>query len=223
MFSKCNPEDGGGVKRIIMGLDRNTRYAHNMTLIPAYSCMTWTIFSLFRTPCGFCFVEFYTHAEALAGMRYVSGTKLERIIRCDLDLGYRGGRQFGRGNRYGPQKSASFHALNDATLWRFEMSIDKIMTPAEGGWGAQAQRIEIERRRQVEERYADWSRVSLWQSVVKIGSKHWHLLRNQLLSALGWMKILVGCNFSGTLCLYSIFMSCSVQSYICELRDLFAN
>jgi RNA recognition motif-containing protein len=32
MFSKCaNPEDGGGVKRIIMGLDRNTRYAHNTT------------------------------------------------------------------------------------------------------------------------------------------------------------------------------------------------
>jgi hypothetical protein len=28
IFSKCsNPEDGGGVKRIIMGLDRNTRYA----------------------------------------------------------------------------------------------------------------------------------------------------------------------------------------------------
>ena len=27
MFSKCaNPEDGGGVKRIIMGLDRHTRY-----------------------------------------------------------------------------------------------------------------------------------------------------------------------------------------------------
>ena len=27
--------------------------------------------------------------------------------------------------------------------------------PGRGGWGAQAQRIEIERRRQVEERYAD--------------------------------------------------------------------
>lgn len=27
IFSKCaNPEDGGGVKRIIMGLDRNTRF-----------------------------------------------------------------------------------------------------------------------------------------------------------------------------------------------------
>jgi RNA recognition motif-containing protein len=57
---------------------------------------------LFRTPCGFCFVEFYTHAEALASMRYVSGTKLdERIIRCDLDLGYREGRQFGRGKSGG--------------------------------------------------------------------------------------------------------------------------
>jgi hypothetical protein len=29
MFSKCaNPEDGGGVKRIIMGLDRHSRYAN---------------------------------------------------------------------------------------------------------------------------------------------------------------------------------------------------
>lgn len=27
LFSKCTtPEDGGGIKRIIMGLDRNTRY-----------------------------------------------------------------------------------------------------------------------------------------------------------------------------------------------------
>jgi hypothetical protein len=31
VFSKCaNPEDGGGVKRIIMGLDRHTRYAYFM-------------------------------------------------------------------------------------------------------------------------------------------------------------------------------------------------
>src|SRR5216684_5697896 len=33
MFSKCaNPEDGGGVKRIIMGLDRHTRYATHLLL-----------------------------------------------------------------------------------------------------------------------------------------------------------------------------------------------
>ena len=55
-----------------------------------------------RTPCGFCFVEYYTHAEALACMRYVSGTKLdERIVRCDLDMGYSDGRQFGRGKSGG--------------------------------------------------------------------------------------------------------------------------
>ncbi|KAF6764832.1 hypothetical protein DFP72DRAFT_323860 [Ephemerocybe angulata] len=118
LFTKCtSPEDGGGIKRIIMGLDRNT-----------------------RTPCGFCFVEYYTHAEALASMRYVSGTKLdERIIRCDLDLGYKEGRQFGRGKSGGQ--------VRDEHRQDYD--------PGRGGWGAQAQRLEIERRREMEERYAD--------------------------------------------------------------------
>ncbi|KAG0705951.1 hypothetical protein DFH29DRAFT_799243 [Suillus ampliporus] len=115
LFTKCaSPEDGGGIKRIIMGLDRNT-----------------------RTPCGFCFVEYYTHAEALASMKYVSGTKLdERIIRCDLDLGYKEGRQFGRGKSGGQ--------VRDEHRQDYD--------PGRGGWGAQAQ---AERRREVEERYAD--------------------------------------------------------------------
>ncbi|KZT09471.1 RNA-binding domain-containing protein [Laetiporus sulphureus 93-53] len=118
LFSKCtSPEEGGGIKRVIMGLDRNT-----------------------RTPCGFCFVEYYSHAEALACLRYVSGTKLdERIIRCDLDLGYREGRQFGRGKSGGQ--------VRDEHRQDYD--------PGRGGWGAQAQRQEIERRREVEERYAD--------------------------------------------------------------------
>ena len=95
---------------------------------------------LFRTPCGFCFVEYYTHAEALASMRYVSGTKLdERIIRCDLDLGYKEGRQFGRGKSGGQ--------VRDEHRQDYD--------PGRGGWGAQAQKLEIERRREVEERYAD--------------------------------------------------------------------
>ncbi|KAF8844521.1 RNA-binding domain-containing protein [Paxillus ammoniavirescens] len=115
LFTKCaSPEDGGGIKRIIMGLDRNT-----------------------RTPCGFCFVEYYTHAEALASMKYVSGTKLdERIIRCDLDLGYKEGRQFGRGKSGGQ--------VRDEHRQDYD--------PGRGGWGAQAQ---VDRRREVEERYAD--------------------------------------------------------------------
>ncbi|KAI0748188.1 RNA-binding domain-containing protein [Daedaleopsis nitida] len=118
LFNKCTtPEEGGGIKRIIMGLDRNT-----------------------RTPCGFCFVEYYSHAEALACLRYISGTKLdERIIRCDLDLGYRDGRQFGRG-RSGGQ-------VRDEHRQDYD--------PGRGGWGAHAQRAEIERRREVEERYND--------------------------------------------------------------------
>jgi len=109
VFAKCTmPEIGGGVKRVIMGLDRNT-----------------------RTPCGFCFVEFYTHVEALAALRYVSGTKLdERIIRCDIDLGYSEGRQFGRG-KSGGQVRDEHRQDYDA---------------GRGGWGAQAQKAERLRR-----------------------------------------------------------------------------
>jgi nuclear cap-binding protein subunit 2 len=55
-----------------------------------------------RTPCGFAFVEYYLHEEAVACLRYISGTKLdERVIRCDLDPGYKEGRQFGRGKSGG--------------------------------------------------------------------------------------------------------------------------
>jgi nuclear cap-binding protein subunit 2 len=74
LFSKC-----GSIKRIVMGLDRFT-----------------------KTPCGFCFVEYYTHADALDCLKYVGGTKLdERIIRTDLDEGFSEGRQYGRGKSGG--------------------------------------------------------------------------------------------------------------------------
>lgn len=49
-----------------------------------------------KTPCGFCFVEYYTHQDALDCMKYIGGTKLdERIIRTDLDPGFQDGRQYG--------------------------------------------------------------------------------------------------------------------------------
>lgn len=74
LFSKA-----GEIKRLIMGLDRFT-----------------------KTPCGFCFVEYYTHQDALDCMKYVGGTKLdERIIRTDLDPGFEEGRQYGRGKSGG--------------------------------------------------------------------------------------------------------------------------
>lgn len=74
LFSKC-----GEIKRLIMGLDRFN-----------------------KTPCGFCFVEYYTHQDALDCMKYIGGTKLdERIIRTDLDPGFIEGRQYGRGKSGG--------------------------------------------------------------------------------------------------------------------------
>ena len=86
-----------------------SRPSHSVCLLVGCSSSMTHELALGRTPCGFCFVEFYTHAEALASMRYVSGTKLdERIIRCDLDLGYREGRQFGRG-KSGGQVRPSTH------------------------------------------------------------------------------------------------------------------
>lgn len=67
-FHRC-----GEIKRLVMGLDRFN-----------------------KTPCGFCFVEYYTHQDALDCMKYIGGTKLdERIIRTDLDPGFQEGRQYG--------------------------------------------------------------------------------------------------------------------------------
>lgn len=69
----------GEIKRIIMGLDR-----------------------IKKTPCGFCFVEYYDREDALDCMKFVNGTKLdERVIRTDIDPGFKPGRQFGRGKSGG--------------------------------------------------------------------------------------------------------------------------
>lgn len=80
LFSKC-----GEVKRIVMGLDKFK-----------------------RTPCGFCFVEYYTREDANNAMAYVNGTRLDdRIIRTDWDAGFIEGRQYGRGKsggQVGPQR-----------------------------------------------------------------------------------------------------------------------
>lgn len=105
LFGKC-----GGIKRLIMGLDR-----------------------FHKTPCGFCFVEYYTHEDALDCMKYVGGTKLdERIIRCDLDEGFAEGRQYGRGKSGGQ--------VRDEYREEFD--------PGRGGFG---KKIQEERERYAEE------------------------------------------------------------------------
>ena len=81
-------------------------------------------------------MEYYTNAEALACMRYVSGTKLdERVIRCDLDIGYKEGRQFGRGKSGGQVGSLktlirAFLTLCDE-MTRCAMSTARTMTQVE--------------------------------------------------------------------------------------------
>eukprot|EP00835_Amoeboradix_gromovi_P003776 NODE_262_length_12566_cov_0.133392.p6 type:complete len:230 gc:universal NODE_262_length_12566_cov_0.133392:7702-7013(-) len=69
----------GGIKVIIMGLDR-----------------------VKKTPCGFCFVEFSSRAAAERAVRYLNRLKLDdQLIRVDLDYGFADGRQFGRGKSGG--------------------------------------------------------------------------------------------------------------------------
>ncbi|URE41233.1 Nuclear cap-binding protein subunit [Musa troglodytarum] len=65
----------GEIKKIIMGLDKNT-----------------------KTPCGFCFVLYYSREDTEDAVKYISGTMLDdRPIRVDFDWGFEEGRQWGHG------------------------------------------------------------------------------------------------------------------------------
>ncbi|KAL5668637.1 hypothetical protein ACJX0J_020858, partial [Zea mays] len=69
----------GEIKKIIMGLDKNS-----------------------KTPCGFCFVLYYSREDAEDAVKYISGTMLDdRPIRVDFDWGFEEGRQWGRGRSGG--------------------------------------------------------------------------------------------------------------------------
>ena len=69
----------GDIKRIIMGLDR-----------------------VKRTPCGFCFVEYFDRSDSETALRFLNGAKLDdRQIRTDWDWGFEDGRQYGRGKSGG--------------------------------------------------------------------------------------------------------------------------
>lgn len=93
----------GEVKRVIMGLDR-----------------------VKRTPCGFCFVEYYNRNDATNAINFINGTKLDsRIIRTDWDIGFQEGRQYGRGKSGGQVRDE----------YRMDYDEDR------GGFGWRAQNI----------------------------------------------------------------------------------
>lgn len=76
-----------------------------------------------KTPCGFCFVEYETHEEAVHAVYVLNGCKLDgRLIRIDLDPGFEEGRQYGRGVSGGQRRD------------EFRDDFDY----GRGGWGAAA-------------------------------------------------------------------------------------
>jgi nuclear cap-binding protein subunit 2 len=47
-------------------------------------------------------IRYYTHKDAVDCVNFLNGTKLDnRVIRTDLDPGFREGRQYGRGKSGG--------------------------------------------------------------------------------------------------------------------------
>ena len=92
LFSKV-----ADIKRVVMGLNRFK-----------------------KSPCGFCFVEFYSHEDSAKAISILNTTSLDdRILRADWDAGIEDGRQFGRGQT-GDQ-------------WRDDFRED--FDPARGGQG----------------------------------------------------------------------------------------
>jgi len=74
----------GKIKRIVMGINNE------------------------GSRCGFCFVIYETHVAAQKAVDYISQTRLvDKVIRVDLDPGYKEGREKGRG-RDGNQKRDDF-------------------------------------------------------------------------------------------------------------------
>ncbi|KAL1542796.1 Nuclear cap-binding protein subunit 2 [Salvia divinorum] len=100
----------GEIKKMVMGLDKNS-----------------------KTPCGFCFVMYYSREDAEDTVKYISGTILDdRPIRVDFDWGFQDGRQWGRG-RSGGQVRDEYRTDYD---------------PGRGGYGKIVQK-ELEAQRQL--------------------------------------------------------------------------
>ncbi|XP_051123548.1 nuclear cap-binding protein subunit 2 [Andrographis paniculata] len=100
----------GEIRKIIMGLDKNS-----------------------KTPCGFCFVLFYSREDAEDAVKYISGTILDdRPIRVDFDWGFQEGRQWGRGKSGGQVRD------------EYRTDYD----PGRGGYGKLVQK-ELEAQRQL--------------------------------------------------------------------------
>ncbi|KAM0730245.1 Nuclear cap-binding protein subunit 2 [Formica fusca] len=108
LFTKC-----GDIRRIIMGLDKYK-----------------------KTPCGFCFVEYYQRADAEYCMRYINGTRLDdRIIRTDSDAGFIEGRQYGRGKTGGQVRDEYRSDFDSGRDGYGKIIQQKVTSLSDGGFG----------------------------------------------------------------------------------------
>ncbi|KAJ3444675.1 nuclear cap-binding protein subunit 2 [Anaeramoeba flamelloides] len=99
----------GEVKRVIMGLNRNN-----------------------KSPCGFCFVEYYTHENAVKCVNWLNKIRLDdRIISIDLDTGFIEGRQFGRG-KAGGQVRDEFRTYYDPGRGGYNTNKDQPLNKSPG-------------------------------------------------------------------------------------------
>jgi nuclear cap-binding protein subunit 2 len=111
----------GPVRKIYMGLDRHR-----------------------KTPCGFCFCEFYYRKDALQAIAHLTETKLDgRVIRVELDAGYYQGREYGRGksggqvrderrNRQMPSRSTNRYRPNQTASHRMDSGSSNYYGPSAG-------------------------------------------------------------------------------------------
>lgn len=125
----------GEIKKIIMGLDKNTK-------TPCGFCFVLWVFHhnllhwKFSYPDGVVVIRFYSREDTEDAVKYISGTILDdRPIRVDFDWGFQEGRQWGRG-RSGGQVfilSLIFWPFVFVLIWfsefhhRFEMNTVQIM------------------------------------------------------------------------------------------------
>lgn len=106
-FSRAGP-----VKRVIMGLN-----------------------AIKKTPCGFCFVEYYKSEHALNCLKFISNTVCDdQIIRCELDAGFIPGRQYGRGKAGGQVRDDRRTNIdpNRGSLLKYEREATATTKPTSG-------------------------------------------------------------------------------------------
>ena len=118
LFGRC-----GDVKKVTMGLDRNT-----------------------REPCGFAFVEFFSRAAAMNAVNYLSGSKIDdQPVRVEIDRGHleqEPDRKFGRSRSGGQVRDEinrdrgiiNLRRLNsaDAAIVSPRLQLQRQLGPASG-------------------------------------------------------------------------------------------